>query len=112
MLVGDRAKYVTLEDVWNNNKQNESCIPTGTYTAKKRLSFRFHRELWELINVQDRNNILIHNGNFDEDTLGCILIGKGIGENSITNSKDALEAFMLETKDDELLEIKIVDAIV
>jgi len=71
------ADFKTLELEYSDNKQRESCIPIGTYTCKLRFSekYKFH---YILENVPNRSMILIHSGNFDQDTKGCILIGKSL----------------------------------
>lgn len=86
----------TLELGWHNNKKDVSCIPTGTYTIQKRFSEKYG-EHWHIVDVPDRDMILIHTGNFHTQTHGCILIGKGLGDinkdglQDVTNSKKAME---------------------
>lgn len=84
----------TLENPWLDNRRNVSCIPEGEYECKPYSSAKYHN-VWELQNVQDRSKILIHAGNFEEDTRGCILIGRAIadynGKKMITNSRHTLE---------------------
>ena len=80
----------TLENPWHDNRRNISCIPEGDYEVKPYSSPKY-REVWELQNVKDRSKILIHAGNFEEDTHGCILVGRAIkdynGQKMITNSQ-------------------------
>jgi len=72
-------------------------VPCGTYIIEPHLSFR-HGRCFELQSVPDRSNILIHKGNFNKDTKGCILIGKGFKDIDfdfqldVLNSKLAMEA--------------------
>ena len=66
---------LTLELRWFNNIPNLSCIPKGEYTCKKIIS-PSRGEVYEILNVPNRTNILIHKGNFGEDSLGCIIIGE------------------------------------
>jgi hypothetical protein len=70
-------QFDTLELAWNNNERGISCIPSGVYVVKRKTSFR-HGQCFELQNVTGRSNILIHSGNFNRDTKGCILIGSGL----------------------------------
>jgi hypothetical protein len=73
----------TLESPWRANfsdnpktKQNESsCIPEGKYLCRKFHGVKF-QDVWELLDVPGRKNILIHQGNFPSNTHGCILVGK------------------------------------
>lgn len=84
----------TLENPWLDNRRNVSCIPEGEYECKPYSSAKYHN-VWELQNVQDRSKILIHAGNFEEDTRGCILVGRAVadynGKKMITNSRHTLE---------------------
>ena len=84
----------TLENPWLDNKRNVSCIPEGEYECMPYSSAKYPN-VWELQNVKDRSKILIHAGNFEEDTRGCILVGKSItdynGKKMITNSVWTLE---------------------
>lgn len=69
---------VTCEDPWNNNTHNISCIPEGTYQVQKYTS-PHHTDVWQVMNVPDRQDILIHEGNTIKDSEGCILVGEGFG---------------------------------
>ena len=64
----------TLELPWVDNKPRISCIPKGTYQAKVHNSSKFGWCLW-FQNVPGRSEILIHQGNFTSQILGCILPG-------------------------------------
>jgi len=68
----------TMELPWENNEPRKSCIPIGRYTCIPHNSDA-HPGTWELLNVPDRSEILIHTGNTDADSLGCILVGRAIG---------------------------------
>jgi hypothetical protein len=81
-------------------------IPVGTYTCKK--TYRTLTEnpteadyfwTYEIMNVKGHTGILFHVGNYNDDSNGCVLIGKGLGRKSdggrmITSSRQAMEAFM------------------
>lgn len=66
---------VTLELPDNGNQQFTSCIPEGVYEVIKidspKRGMCFH-----VTNVPGRDSILIHKGNYTEDTQGCILPGQ------------------------------------
>jgi len=82
----------TIELHWRDNRQRISCIPEGRYRLVRRQYHR-HGEQLVLVNVPQREAILIHAGNDAEDDLqGCIApvttltgIGRGI------HSRDALQ---------------------
>ena len=67
----------TLELPWLDNKKRVSCIPNGTYKCVKRVSEKYGHH-WHVTNVKNRSLILIHSGNFYDQTLGCILVGKSL----------------------------------
>jgi len=86
---------VTAERPWLNNLPNVSCIPVGTYTCVSHSS-PDHPGTWEVANVPNRSEILIHNGNFPlKDSEGCILVGEAYstlyGVPIVTNSVLTLE---------------------
>ena len=76
----------TLELHEENNKKRESHIPIGKYLCKIVNSPKFGK-VYEITNVPNRGNVLIHSGNFAGDTdkgyksdvLGCVELGNGYG---------------------------------
>ena len=78
----------TLEDEYRDVKvMGETCIPEGTYDIKLRTEGGFHNKYTAkygafhkgMLHVQDVPNfeyILIHTGNTDEHTAGCLLLGE------------------------------------
>lgn len=103
----------SLELPWKNNQRRVSCIPNGSYKAKKHISPRFGSSLW-LQDVPNRSEILIHRGNFYTDILGCILIGKDLADINkdkvidVTQSVKAINELMgyLKDLDGIMIEIK------
>ena len=83
----------TLEEPWQNNKPQISCIPEGTYDCIPHSGARF-KNVWRLEDVPNRSDVLIHNGNTLDHTEGCILVGSNIGEilgqPAVLNSKVTL----------------------
>ncbi len=68
------ALCITLELPWLNNHPQTSCIPPGKYHCVAHNSAD-HPNTWEITNVPGRSEILLHEGNFLKNTLGCILVG-------------------------------------
>jgi len=67
-----------LENKNMNNEPYVSCIPTGVYTCRRKISKRFS-ETFEICNVPGRSHILFHVGNIQDDTDGCLLPGLRTG---------------------------------
>ena len=78
----------TLEDQYQAVKvMHETCIPEGTYDINFRKTGGFHAKYSEryknahygMLHIQDVPNftyILIHTGNSDEHTSGCLIVGE------------------------------------
>ena len=85
----------TLENPWLDNQKNISCIPCGTYNVVEHNGMR-HKNVWRLEGVDGRYSIVIHKGNYERSTKGCILVGMQpyiLGrEKMVTHSEDAIEA--------------------
>ena len=88
------AEFVTIELPWRNNARKISCIPAGTYHLTKRYSEKYGHH-FHIKDVPNRSMILIHNGNYYNQTNGCILVGDDFvdinndGIQDVTNSKAA-----------------------
>jgi len=68
----------TLELSWKNNEPNISCIPEGKYSVKTTYSPKYKKNMWQIMDVPNRNGIRIHSGNYYFDISGCILLGMSI----------------------------------
>jgi len=90
MLMDGMPLCVTLEDPWNNNERNISCIPAGRYPCTKHNGTKY-KDVWILGGVPDRSAILIHAGNSTDDTQGCILVGRSFNAHTIRDSRNALD---------------------
>lgn len=103
--------YFTLELPFRNNERKVSSIPAGLYRVVKRKS-QAHGQHFHLLDVPNRDLILIHAGNFYDNTEGCIIVGKGIsdingdGELDVTSSKQAMAELNSLLPDIFLLDIK------
>lgn len=106
LYVNDRFICYTLEDQHQDMKiAGETRIPSGVYPIVPRRFGRFfdaYMERWghdfvpELEGVPGFTDILIHTGNTDDHTAGCILVGKGFndtqGNFTVHASRDAYKA--------------------
>jgi hypothetical protein len=82
LTVGDWA-CCTLENPWKANQPSVSCIPEGVYKLRLRDSPVVLRTTagaftrgWEVTDVRDRTLIMVHPGNWERNTEGCILPGR------------------------------------
>ena len=94
-MSGRKFLAYTLEDEKRNIKvAGETRIPEGTYKIKlrkeggfhKKYSYRFaniHKGMLHIVDVPGFEYILIHCGNTDEHTAGCLLLGNSQENNQI-----------------------------
>jgi hypothetical protein len=90
---------VTLEHTYNDGHGNWTPkIPANTYTcmlgSHQLVGAPAPENLYELQDVPGHTGILIHSGNVDGDSSGCILLGQAKQGNEITNSRATLERIM------------------
>lgn len=75
----EHSPIYTLENPWKDNKPWVSSIPAGDYAVARKLSRKFGN-CFEVYAVDGRTDILIHAGNTERDTSGCILVGMKAGK--------------------------------
>ncbi len=80
----------TIERPWLNNQHDISCIPAGEYACIPHDS-PTHPKCWEVSGVPDRTAILIHTGNTEADSAGCIIIGATASVTGVLMSKVAMD---------------------
>ena len=87
----------TIELPWRENRGNVSCIPIGVYECEPYQS-PSRGNVYRLLNVPKRSDILIHVGNFAGDTSkgyksdseGCIL--PGLYHDSLSNQTAVVDS--------------------
>ena len=75
----------------------QTAIPAGTYMETMEYSPRFIRKLPLLHNVPHFIGILIHSGNDESDSAGCLIVGNNTIKGKVTNSRvtsDKLNAIL------------------
>ena len=95
LYVDGKFECYALEDEAREVKTpGETRIPEGTYTITLRtlgenhLKYQnlfpdIHKGMLEIVNVPGFTNILIHRGNTEKDTAGCLLVGDGANNNTV-----------------------------
>lgn len=90
----------TLELPWKDNQSNISCIPMGEYLCELRYSPSFKKMLYEIKDVPQRTEILLHGASFYTDLKGCVSVGNqlkdlnGDGKLDVMASQATLQEFM------------------
>ncbi len=108
---GDNVIFVCLT-IENKDKS----FPVGKYPLKLEYSPRFKAHLWELYGIQGRGEIKIHVANFWHQLDGCIGVGRisqDLNQDAIldlSQSKIALEDFMVTMQDQKTAEITVLEA--
>ena len=92
----------TLELPWNDNKKRISCIPKGEYNVEKRQSTKYKNH-FHVLDVPNRSYILIHQGNYNWHTKGCILVGKTLTDINGDGLRDVTSSVSTMNKLNEIL---------
>lgn len=79
----------TLELPFLNNQNQVSCIPNGCYRANKTVHAKFGKCIF-IFNVSKRTGIYIHSGNYYNQILGCVLVGKHFKDINNDNLRDVV----------------------
>jgi len=116
-IINEAFSCYTLEDENREYKvSGETRIPNGTYPVGlrkeggfhnrylKKYGADFHKGMLHVQNVPDFEFILIHTGNTDDHTAGCLLVGNQINNNLIQdgfvgNSVSAYKRIYVEIRD-------------
>ena len=100
----------TLELPKNDNIRRKSCIPPGIYEVIPRYSEKFKKH-YHVLNVPNRDFILIHPANWVTQLLGCIAVGDSFKDLNndemvdITNSRKTLNKILSLAPEGFTLEI-------
>ena len=133
LLIDGKRFCETLEDVDRNlnssmsieqikaiKKPNETAIPTGTYEvtldifSPKFGNKPFYKKtcngkLPRILNVKGFDGVLIHCGNTNLDTSGCILVGRNLEKGKVLKSQETFEKLYKILKENKNnLTIKII----
>ena len=109
---------MSIEEIKNLKKTSITAIPRGTYeisldiTSPKYSKIPFYKELGNgklprLLNVKGFDGILIHSGNTDKDTSGCLLVGQNKVKGQVVNSRETFKKLYKLLKDRKMKGEKI-----
>jgi hypothetical protein len=86
----------------------QTAIPAGTYRVTMEYSLRFKRSLPYLRDVPHFIGILIHSGNDQGHSSGCLIVGKNKVVGKVLESKATLDALLKKISGQKNLTIEIV----
>ncbi len=109
---------MSIERIIELKKPSITAIPRGTYEvaldvpSPKYSKVQFYREVCNsmvprLLNVKGFEGILIHAGNTDKDSAGCLLVGQNKVKGQVVSSKDTFKKLYQLLKDRKLKGEKI-----
>lgn len=91
----DHAPIYTLENPKRETKKDDR-IPAGIYKCVTYSGTKY-KNVYHVENVPERSAILLHWGNTEKDTEGCILLGNRVGEiagsPAVLDSRNCFERF-------------------
>lgn len=85
----------------------QTAIPAGTYKVSMEYSPRFKRKLPYLHEVPHFLGILIHSGNTDADSGGCIIVGYNKVKGKVLESRATLEKLIAKIRDEKSVTLDI-----
>lgn len=108
-----------LELPYKDNKKFESSIPLGEYLVRERYSDKYARH-FAVLDVEGREYILMHSGNYYTQTDGCLITGTDFvnpdeqdfqdinndGELDVVGSRKALDTLLASTN---TFKLKIIE---
>lgn len=92
----------------NEKVYGHTAIPAGTYTITLEHSPKFNRKMPYLHDVPHFLGILIHWGNTEDDSDGCIIVGENSVKGKVLNSRTTFNKLyaLLEKEDEITIEIR------
>ena len=77
---GTLGRFLTIEEEWQDNIPNISCIPTGVYVCRSSIFHRGGYPSYEIMDVPGRDLVKFHRAMTEEDLRGCVGIAMRLGE--------------------------------
>ena len=108
----------SIEHIEDVKVFGETAIPTGTYKVDMNtVSPKFKDKEWakpyegklpRLVDVPGFEGVLLHVGNSEQDSLGCVLVGEKSGDKLINSTKTFKQLMNVLTKTKEDITITII----
>lgn len=108
----------SIEHIEDVKVFGETAIPTGTYKVDMNtVSPKFKDKEWakpyegklpRLVDVPGFEGVLIHIGNSEQNSLGCVLVGEKSGDKLINSTKTFKQLMNVLTKTKEDITITII----
>lgn len=86
----------------------ETAIPVGKYKITLEYSPRFKRRMPYLHDVPHFLGILIHSGNTEADSAGCIIVGENTVKGKVLNSRATFQRLYALLEKEKEITIRIV----
>ena len=86
----------------------QTAIPAGTYRVTMEYSPRFKRKLPYIHDVQHFIGILIHNGNDQGHSAGCIIVGRNKVKGMVLESRATLDELIVRIGNAKAITIEII----
>lgn len=87
----------------------ETAIPAGTYKITMEYSPRFKRKLPLLHDVPHFIGILIHSGNDETASAGCLIVGKNTIKGKVTESRATSDKLNVILSKEQHIAIEVIN---
>jgi len=98
------SQDMSLSEIKKKKVYGTTAIPTGRYkVVMNQISYKFADRSWakpyggklpRLLNVPGFDGVLIHVGNSEQDSLGCLLVGDNKAKGKVLNSVNTFRMLM------------------
>lgn len=86
---------------------SETAIPAGTYRVSMGYSSKYGKKMPYIHDVPHFLGILIHTGNSETDSAGCIILGENKVKGKVINSRVTFSLFLDKIKNEKDITITI-----
>lgn len=93
------AQSMPLSEIKRKKIKHQTAIPSGTYEIHWNYSPKYRRMMPQIMSVPGFEGVRIHSGNTQQDTSGCILLGKNSVVGKVLNSRVTINKFYPQVKE-------------